>query len=370
MVYDTLNSGLPTNSINDIAEDSGGNKWIATGLPWESNGGLVKFDGSNWTVYDTSNSDLPSNYITCIKIDDLDNKWIGTDGGLVKFDDTNWMVYNTSNTELPSNRIICIAIDNSGNKWIGTPLGLAKFDGTNWTVIDTSNSGLPSNVISCIAVDEFNNKWIGTGGWWEAYNSDTDGEGLTKYDGTYWTIFDTLNSAIPSNDITCLEIDASGNKWIGTSDGFAKFDDTNWRVYNEANSGLTNNSIYCVTVDRYENKWIGTKRGLSVYNEKTVSVDEDINLNESIPNDYLLYQNYPNPFNPNTKIKYSVPQSSNVVRKVFDVLGNEIETLVNEEKPAGTYEITWYAENLPSGIYFYQLNAGEFINTKKMVLVK
>jgi hypothetical protein len=84
----------------------------------------------------------------------------------------------------------------------------------------------------------------------------------------------------------------------------------------------------------------------------------------------LLSQNYPNPFNPSTKIKYSVPNSSQVVIKIFDILGNEIETLVNEEKPAGTYEVTWYAEQLPSGVYFYQLRAGSFVQTKKMLLLK
>ena len=69
---------------------------------------------------------------------------------------------------------------------------------------------------------------------------------------------------------------------------------------------------------------------------------EEEELNE-IPTEFLLTQNYPNPFNPSTKIRYSIPQSSNVIIKVFDILGNEIETLVNEEKPVGTYEITWYA---------------------------
>ncbi|MGB5530662.1 MAG: T9SS type A sorting domain-containing protein [Ignavibacteriaceae bacterium] len=88
------------------------------------------------------------------------------------------------------------------------------------------------------------------------------------------------------------------------------------------------------------------------------------------PTEFLLLNNYPNPFNPSTKIKYSIPQTSNLVIKVFDILGNEIETLVNEEKPAGTYELTWNAVNLPSGVYFYQLKAGSFINTKKMVLIR
>ena len=88
------------------------------------------------------------------------------------------------------------------------------------------------------------------------------------------------------------------------------------------------------------------------------------------PTQFALEQNYPNPFNPSTKIQYSVPQTSQVQIKVFDVLGNEIETLVNEEKPTGTYELTWNAANLPSGVYFYQIKAGSFIETKKMILIK
>jgi len=90
---------------------------------------------------------------------------------------------------------------------------------------------------------------------------------------------------------------------------------------------------------------------------------------------FELKQNYPNPFNPSTKIKYSIPpigtqRAVSVQIKVYDVLGNEIETLVNEEKPVGTYEITWYAGQLPSGVYFYQLQAGSFVETKKMLLLK
>jgi hypothetical protein len=106
-----------------------------------------------------------------------------------------------------------------------------------------------------------------------------------------------------------------------------------------------------------------------------VSFVEEEEIDE-IPTAYNLSQNYPNPFNPNTKIRYSVPQFSNVIIKVIDILGREIETLVNEEKSAGTYEITWYAGNLPSGVYFYSLQvytperAGSFVETKKMVLMK
>ena len=94
---------------------------------------------------------------------------------------------------------------------------------------------------------------------------------------------------------------------------------------------------------------------------------------ENIENDinsFKVSQNYPNPFNPSTKIRYSVPQSSNVMIKIFDILGNEIKTLVDEEKSVGTYEVEFDATGLPSGIYFYSLNAGNYIETKKMVLMK
>jgi photosystem II stability/assembly factor-like uncharacterized protein len=85
---------------------------------------------------------------------------------------------------------------------------------------------------------------------------------------------------------------------------------------------------------------------------------------------FKLHQNYPNPFNGFSIIKYSIPQLSNVTIKIFNTLGEELETLIDQEKPAGTYEVKWNAINLPSGIYFYQLKSGSFIETKKMLLLK
>jgi len=96
----------------------------------------------------------------------------------------------------------------------------------------------------------------------------------------------------------------------------------------------------------------------------------DVEKLSSLPENFKLYQNHPNPFNPLTKIKYSVPYSSKVIVKVFDVLGNEIRTLVNEDKPSGEYGVEFDGSGLPSGIYFYRLKAGDFVETKKMVLMK
>ncbi len=89
-----------------------------------------------------------------------------------------------------------------------------------------------------------------------------------------------------------------------------------------------------------------------------------------VPNSFILNQNYPNPFNPSTKISYSIPLLSKVQIKVYDILGNEVETLVNEEKSVGSYDVIWNAKDLASGIYFYRINAGDFIQTKKMILLK
>ena len=85
---------------------------------------------------------------------------------------------------------------------------------------------------------------------------------------------------------------------------------------------------------------------------------------------YKLYNNYPNPFNPSTKIRYSLPVKSNVNLQIYDAAGKEVASLVDGEQPAGEHEINFDAENLTSGVYFYKLQAGSFIQTKKMLLLK
>ena len=96
----------------------------------------------------------------------------------------------------------------------------------------------------------------------------------------------------------------------------------------------------------------------------------DVNYDLNVITPFQLSQNYPNPFNPVTKIEYQVPSFSHVTLKLYDILGNEIATLVDEEKSFGVYKITFIAGNLPSGVYFYQLKTENFVETKKMILIK
>ena len=89
-----------------------------------------------------------------------------------------------------------------------------------------------------------------------------------------------------------------------------------------------------------------------------------------LPLKYALYQNYPNPFNPSTTVKYDLPKATHVTLTIFDVLGRQISTIVEEEKPAGVYQVNIFVPNLPSGVYFYRFQARDYVNTKKFVLLK
>lgn len=108
--------------------------------------------------------------------------------------------------------------------------------------------------------------------------------------------------------------------------------------------------------------------GTVVYGDTTLT-DIENEINSSII-DYVLFQNYPNPFNPSTKINWHSPVGSWQTLKVYDILGKEVANLINEYKPAGNYEVNFTAVNLPSGVYFYQLKTGNYVETKKMILMK
>ena len=135
-------------------------------------------------------------------------------------------------------------------------------------------------------------------------------------------------------------------------------------TWSDKRNGSTNTDIYVQRVNAD-----GSLGG-------TTGVDKD----ESAPTEFSLQQNYPNPFNPSTTINFTLPSSQIVALKIYDVLGKEVATLVNEEKSTGTYEVNFSAKggsasggnaySLSSGIYFYKLQAGSFISTKKMILIK
>jgi hypothetical protein len=116
--------------------------------------------------------------------------------------------------------------------------------------------------------------------------------------------------------------------------------------------------------ERYDHKFIVIVRSKNKFSSK------EIRISNSLINTFDLFQNYPNPFNPSTVIRYQIPVNVFVTLKVYDVLGSKVATLVNEEKTAGSYEVIFDASGLSSGVYYYTLSTGNFVQTNKMLLLK
>lgn len=206
------------------------------------------------------------------------------------------------------------------------------------------------------------------------YNSLGDSVWVNRYNG----------GASDIDGATAVSLDETGNVYVtGYSSNFSTaFDYTTmkfnsagelgWIInYTNSESAGSSDEPSSMLVDSAGIVYV---TGMSALDYATIKyVPIPVSVEDSpryIPNKFLLEQNYPNPFNPSTRIKYSIPTSEFVTLKVYDVLGNEVAALVNEEKPAGSYEVTFDASQLSSGIYFYTLKVGSFIETKKMTFLK
>jgi ligand-binding sensor domain-containing protein len=391
MNYNVSNSGLPNNSVNSIAIDENGTKWIGTQY-----GGLTKFEDTIWTSYNTSNSGMPANWVMSIAIEAYGIKWIGTmNGGLVRFDDINWTIYNNFNSGLPGVYVCDIAIDGSGMKWLVTLDGLVTFDGTNWMIYDPSNSGLPNVYILSVAIEENGVVWIGTGHYynpnptilgrltkfdgniWTTYDYLNSGlpnsnvgtiaidsygtkwigtsNGLVKFDGTDWITYDTTNSGIPDDMVSAIAIDSAGVKWIGTfHDGIARFDGAEWIIYNTANSGLSNDDVNSITIDGNGTKWVGTDGGVSVFNENGITfLEEEITENN--------VKVFPNPVK--DIITIEMPAGLNIYSiEIYNMQGN----VVKSQKVANNQK-TIDVGGLDSGVYIVRVQTDGGAVMKKMV---
>ena len=156
---------------------------------------------------------------------------------------------------------------------------------------------------------------------------------------------------VNNNRIEALWQDWDGSDWVNSTKHSYTYD---------GNNNLT--ELLGQTWDGSD--WVNVDKSIYSY------IPTDVKEITGEFNDYSLSNNYPNPFNPSTTIKYSIPQGINVTLRVYDILGNEIATLIDEYKPAGNFEIEFDASSLSSGIYFYQLRAENYTSTKKMLLIK
>ena len=353
-------------SITAINEDLDGNIWFGT--YWD---GLIKFDGSTWEYYNETNSNIPNNTIWDIAIDKEGNPWFtcSHEIGVVKFDGSNFTVYDSTNSGLPDNYVVDIENDSKGDLYFGTgSKGLVKYDLDSWTIYDTQ---IKWNSIYGLHVDQEDAVWIG-------------GFGITKFKDGVWTYFEHDDSLdYYYNVITKIDKDANNNLWAIARYGLYKFDGKSWQKFDHTNSGLPDEFLNDIEFDQYGNLWIGTSSGVILFNEDGVVTDTKVIRNKVFHSNYKLSQNYPNPFNPLTKIQYSIPvaapssvEGHQVILIVYDILGREIATLVNEKQKPGNYEVKFDGSGLTSGIYFYHLKVNslsgyeKFYQTMKMILLK
>ena len=347
--WTTVNSGLTDLRVHSLVVNG-------TSLFAGTLGGvfLSTDNGTSWTAV---NSGLTNLNIYPLAVSGM-NLFAGTSSSGVFLSTDNGTSWTAVNSGLTNLEVNALAV-NETNIFAGTNGGvfLSTDNGTSWTA---ANSGLTNLLTDCFAVNG-TNLFVGTYG---------GGVFLSTDNGTSWT---AINSGLSNLNLLSL-FAVDGTNILAGTDGDGVFLSTdNGSSWTAINSGLTDLSVLSFAVVGTD-LFAGTSGGSSngawrrPLSEIIASVKETT-LNH-IPDKYLLGQNYPNPFNPSTKIKYSIPQSSNVKIEVYDIIGNSIETLINKEQPAGTYELTWYAGGLPSGIYFYQLSAGDFISTKKMILMK
>jgi hypothetical protein len=266
--YDTFDR-LAHNIVYAIAIDAQGNKWFGTHrYVSKLNDGGTPHDKSDdsWTTYDSSH-ELPFKRISAVAVDLAGNIWFGTkleappdeDGyGVCRFSEGHCTKDLGDN--LGDKAINAIAVDHSGNVWVGTYWdGVYKFDGSTWTPYNTSNSGLASNHVRAIAIDNADVKWFG--GCIRAEVQCPDVVCVRAVASWFDGGWGRLDPPVGTK-VNAIAIDWQGNKWFGTDEGICKFDGTGWTIYNTSNTPeLTINYITSIATDNEWNIWFATNGG-------------------------------------------------------------------------------------------------------------
>ena len=301
---------------------------------------------------------IPNNQLTCELFSfGTSNEFImGTLGGLFKAPD----ITSTSWTEIPGlnnanariiNGLSVYVQDNDEYLIVGTGDGMYRSQANSTSGLVPFNTGLGSNVIRAllgqIALTKNGIYFLPddngiTTGWQTLYPSGDFRTLVGSLDDNFYFYGNNIGLKLSANNTTTLEdltgitggaITSCAIEYLGSSGGY----------------------IY-----------VGTESGGVFRKQFSLTNVED----DQIVNNFELKQNYPNPFNPSTTISFSIPTSEFVTLKVYDVLGREIATLVNENLSEGSYSYNFDAKNLTSGVYFYKLQAGKYSETKKMLLSK
>ena len=352
--WQTVNNGLPSTNINKFFYDKVND---TTFIYAASDSGLFRSNdyGDNWLSL--TNGLLDKNLITIYKTENyifistaFSKEYRSTNSGLTWEEISIGTGNQRVNTFMRFDNLMFAGLSDAG-----THVYKSSDFGVSWI---PSDNGLTDNVISL----EKQGLRLFASFYGILYQSTDTGEtwenlisGIPvgypipdlKSFGDYLFVA-TLSGIYTLQDVSNIAVNISDN--LPSPAGVVRIDaNENYIIIGRFDYGLVKNEI-----------WIRPTSDIT-------SAEETISL---VPENFKLEQNYPNPFNPSTKISWQSPVSSHQTIKAYDVLGNEVATLVDEYKPAGTYEIEFDAKYLSGGVYFYRLQAGSFVDSKKMIYLK
>ncbi len=336
-------------------------------IPTFELGGLFRStdNGNNWSSLGLNR------LLMSIAINSSGDIFVGTNATGIYCSTDNGETWVQINQGLTSYTVTSLIITTSGDIFAGTMYGgifRSTDNGENWIQF---NQGLTNKYVLSLAINSYGNIFAGTSGGGVFRSADY---------GVNWV---QINRGITYNEglyFRTLAINSDQEIFAGTAAGIFRSMD-NGENWIQTNQGLINDDVHSLAINSSGIIFAGTESGIFQSIQSTTAINTE---ETKIISSFELAQNFPNPFNPVTKIKYSIPnislstssrseskdEGSQVRLKIFDVLGHEIATLVNEEMPAGNYEVNFDASYLSSGVYFYKLQYGNYVETKKMILMK
>jgi len=287
-----------------------------------------------------------------------------------------WTTWDVTNSPLQYDSY-GFGTDSAGKAFFGGYQQISVYNNCVWDSFNLPSVGANVTAVNDIALDSQSNMWLASD------------EGVWKYSGNGWTMWDENNPAIVANHVSSIETGSTGSDFVSSfsflgnvTGGISIYNGAVWNSLTMENSGLPGEQIDDIDLDSRGNLWINTfTQGVTVYRSGEVaglecidrSLQSDptgISSNISVVKDYSLSQNYPNPFNPSTNLEFGISKLGFVSMKVYNMLGKEVVTIVNESLSPGTYKYIFDGSNLSSGIYFYKLEYNGISDTRRMVLLK
>ena len=347
--WEKLNTGNPHPNIRAFFSDRNGNLYAGDPGIYRSTN-----DGDNWQMIKSWEA------IDCFAETPKGTLIAGSsnDDGIFRSTD-NGFTWIESNSGLSNRTIFTLVVTELGTVLAGSFEGRifrSTDDGINWQTINTPSN---STVLALFKTKD-NIILAGTTSSWSVSSLLRSSD-----DGITWE----LDTALVNRNIRDIAENAISEIFVACEfEGVYRSQDKikTWSLI--SNEELTDLRVQTISVSTSGYLYAGTWRG-SLFRSNQTTTDV-ANGKKTFPTEFLIKQNYPNSCNPSTTISYQIPRSGYVTLKVYDLLGREVATLVNEEKGVGKYEADFNGNGLASEIYFYRMQAGDYIETKKMILLR